>query len=194
MEKVKIMIIDDDEKVIKVLQNQLEDYHILGYTDVSEALRKLKNEHVEMIILDYLLVDIRGDEVVRDIRKITKDTYIFLLTGCVALQPLDTLKNLDIQFYCEKGVDIESIVLNIVGAIKSIEFRKQSSSLGTRLKRLREEKNISQKEIAEALGVGRTTITNWESDIAEPGHEKLRRMSAFYRVSIDYLLGNDFFL
>jgi transcriptional regulator with XRE-family HTH domain len=84
------------------------------------------------------------------------------------------------------------MLLNIVGAIKSIEFGRQKESLGTRLKKLREEKNVSQKEIADYLGVGRSAVANWEADTAEPNSEKLRKISAYFKVSIDFLLDNDF--
>ena len=57
-----------------------------------------------------------------------------------------------------------------------------------RLKQLREEKGLSQSEIAKIIGVGRTTYLKWENGENQPTR-KLDQLSQFFGVSIDYLLG-----
>jgi len=46
-----------------------------------EAIETLKKEHFDMLILDYIMSPIHGDEVVAKIREFNKDIYILLLTG-----------------------------------------------------------------------------------------------------------------
>ncbi len=58
-----------------------------------------------------------------------------------------------------------------------------------RLKELRKEKNTGQLELANYLSVARNTISNWEQEIAEPDIELLSKISAYFNVSVDYLLG-----
>lgn len=57
-----------------------------------------------------------------------------------------------------------------------------------RLKQLREEKGLSQSEVAKIIGVGRTTYLKWENGENQPTR-KLDQLSQFFGVSIDYLLG-----
>lgn len=59
---------------------------------------------------------------------------------------------------------------------------------GNRLKQLREEKGLSQSEVAKIIGVGRTTYLKWENGENQPTR-KLDQLSQFFGVSIDYLLG-----
>ena len=74
-----------------------------------------------MIILDYIMTPIHGDEVVAKIREFNKDIYILLLTGHKDLAPpLETIKVLDIQGYCEKGDRFDQLLLLIESGIKSI--------------------------------------------------------------------------
>jgi CheY-like chemotaxis protein len=191
----KIMIIDDDEKFVKMLAAHLEEYNTVGFVDAFVGLDQLKKEHFDLLILDYLLVDITGAQVVAEIRKFNKDTYIFLLTGCdqKMLQPLNTLRSLDIQFYCEKTVQIENTLINIESAIKSIDFLKTKKiTLASRLKELRKIKGVGQGELAQVLGVKRTAVTNWESGLAEPSINNLKNLSSYFKVGIDYLLVQDF--
>lgn len=58
-----------------------------------------------------------------------------------------------------------------------------------RLKKLRKEKNLYQKELAEHLGVSRPTVTQYESGQRKPDNETLEKIADFFSVSIDYLLG-----
>ena len=59
-----------------------------------------------------------------------------------------------------------------------------------RLKLLRNDKKLTQKELAIELNVSREVIVNWESDTryGEPDIEMLIKIANFYGVSIDYLL------
>ena len=58
-----------------------------------------------------------------------------------------------------------------------------------RLKQLRREKGLTQKQVANAIGVVPTAITNYESGIREPSIAVLKKLCLFYDVSADYLIG-----
>ena len=58
-----------------------------------------------------------------------------------------------------------------------------------RLKELRVSKKLLQKDIAELLGVERTTYVKYESGVSEPNINTLLRLADYYEVSVDYLLG-----
>jgi len=61
--------------------------------------------------------------------------------------------------------------------------------LGKRLKQLRIERGLNQIDIANMLGVERSTYGKYETGDSSPDYEKLIQLSDFYQVSIDYLLG-----
>jgi transcriptional regulator with XRE-family HTH domain len=58
-----------------------------------------------------------------------------------------------------------------------------------RLKQLREEKGMIQKELAEKIGVTRNSITAYENGNREPDLEKIINLAKIFDVSIDYLVG-----
>lgn len=62
-------------------------------------------------------------------------------------------------------------------------------SFGSRLKELRIERNSSQKEVADDIGISNTAISQYESDSRFPNEETLRRLCIYYKISSDYLLG-----
>lgn len=63
------------------------------------------------------------------------------------------------------------------------------SSFSARLSQLRNEQALSQKELAEQLGLGRTTIANYEQDTRFPNPKVLCEIADYFAVSVDYLLG-----
>ena len=58
-----------------------------------------------------------------------------------------------------------------------------------RLKELRKEKNMTQVQLAEALGVSKGTIAMWEIGKREPNFEMVDRLSDIFDRRIDYILG-----
>ena len=102
----KILAVDDEEGIIDSLSIFLKrsGYNFTGVTDPLEAIEKVKTEHFDMLILDFIMTPLHGDQVVEEIRKFNKELYILLLTGHKDLAPpLETIRRLDIQGYCEKS-------------------------------------------------------------------------------------------
>lgn len=62
---------------------------------------------------------------------------------------------------------------------------------GERLKELRKTKNLTQENIGELCGVGKATISNWESNSTDPPLETVMKLANYFGVSIDFLLGNE---
>lgn len=59
------------------------------------------------------------------------------------------------------------------------------------LKKIREEKGISQKKLATILDVKQQAISNWENGKREPDISTLRKFCVIFNVSADELLGID---
>lgn len=60
---------------------------------------------------------------------------------------------------------------------------------GERLQTLRKSKGLSQKQVADAVGISASVISNYESSERTPSLENLIALAGFYRCSTDYLLG-----
>ena len=58
-----------------------------------------------------------------------------------------------------------------------------------RLKELRTEKQLTQKELAAALGVSSNCICEWEKGRSEPSIDTLKKMALILESTVDYLIG-----
>lgn len=61
--------------------------------------------------------------------------------------------------------------------------------LGKRLRELRLENKLTQKQVAEKLNINSVTYLHYEKDQREPPLSLLAEIAIFYDVSVDYLLG-----
>lgn len=60
--------------------------------------------------------------------------------------------------------------------------------IGSKIRQSRTEARLTQEQAAEALGVSRQTISNWENEKSYPDIVSVLKMSDLYHVSLDYLL------
>lgn len=61
----------------------------------------------------------------------------------------------------------------------------------TRIKELREKNSLSMQDLADKIGVNKSRVGMWENNGSVPRMDALKKISEFFNVSIDYLLGND---
>ena len=64
-------------------------------------------------------------------------------------------------------------------------------TLGQKLKKLRTDKNLTQKDLADQLHVTFQTISKWENDENEPDIFTLKELAKLYDCSVDYLISED---
>jgi len=59
------------------------------------------------------------------------------------------------------------------------------------IKELREEKGLTQRQLAEIIGLTSNAVYEWEKRGKQPNFETLCKLADFFNVSIDYLLGRE---
>ncbi len=180
----KIIAVDDEQGIIDSLSIFLKrsGYEFTGITDPIEAVEKVRNEHFDLMILDFIMTPIHGDKVVEEIRSFNKELYILLLTGHKDLAPpLETIKRLDIQGYCEKSDKFDQLLLLIESGIKSLVQMNEIKRINAELQNTND---MLEKSYLESIETLRYTVE--AKDTYSRGHSD--RVSA-YSVLIGKHLG-----
>lgn len=150
----KIIAVDDEIGIIDSLSVFLKrsGYQLTGVTDPYEAIEKVRNEHFDLMILDFIMTPIHGDRVVEEIRKFNNELYILLLTGHKDLAPpLETIRRLSIQGYCEKSDKFDQLILLIESALRSVDQMRTIKQINLELKEKNEELEKAYLESIETL-------------------------------------------
>jgi len=78
-----ILLVDDDEDILLFTTLVLEDegYRVETALTGREALKKARESQYDVILLDYVLPDIKGNELAVELNRIDESMVIFYLTG-----------------------------------------------------------------------------------------------------------------
>ena len=149
----KIIAVDDEMGIVDSLSIFLKrsGYNFTGVTDPMEAIERVKNEHFDMMILDFIMTPIHGDQVIEEIRKFNKELYILLLTGHRDFAPpIETIRKYDIQGYWEKSDKFNQLLLLIESGIKSISQLRTIKNINIDLENSYRESIETLRRIVEA--------------------------------------------
>lgn len=120
MNKKNILVVDDDESLVDTFQLLLqgEGYAVETALTAKQALDKTKRSKFDLVILDIVLPDMRGDEVAKELRKNNHNIGIILITGYPSFQ--DCIDSLNIG--------IHDILLKPIGPDELLRVTKEALS------------------------------------------------------------------
>ena len=122
--KISILTLDDDPIITSTIQAyfQRSGYQVDIENDPYVAIERVRTGGYDILLLDFLMTPICGDQVVEEIRKFNEDIYIILLTGHKSMAPpVKTIRQLDIQGYYEKDDRFDQLELLVESCVKSIK-------------------------------------------------------------------------
>jgi diguanylate cyclase (GGDEF)-like protein len=117
-----ILVIDDSPEILESTRLLLESegHRVLTAADGESGLRVLTREPVQLILCDYFMPAMTGEEVVRRIRETDQIVQIILVTGYSGEKPARVMmRELDIQGYHDKGEGGERLLLWVDTALKA---------------------------------------------------------------------------
>lgn len=116
----RVLIVDDEKNLVRILKMNLEDkgYKVETAFDGIEALKKIKEVHPELVILDVMMPKIDGWEVLAGMRKDPQDKYIPVIMLTSKTTDISKVFGFDLgaDDYVTKPFDIDELVAR-VGAI-----------------------------------------------------------------------------
>ncbi|MBE5955369.1 MAG: HD-GYP domain-containing protein [Lachnospiraceae bacterium] len=122
--RISILTLDDDPIITSTIQAyfQRSGYAVDVENDPNTAIERIRKGNYDILLLDFLMSPICGDQVVEEIRKFNTDLFIILLTGHKSMAPpIKTIRQLDIQGYYEKDDRFDQLELLVESCVKSIK-------------------------------------------------------------------------
>jgi signal transduction histidine kinase len=123
-----ILVIDDQEEILTSVRLLLEreGHQVLTALSGEKGLTLFRQHKVDLVIVDYFMPQMTGEDVVRAIRQRDSDVQILLQTGYSGEKPpLTTLRELDIQGYHSKTDGPEHLLLWVEATRKAATHMQQ---------------------------------------------------------------------
>ena len=135
MSKGKLLVIDDEERLRKLLARilQLEDFEVLEASTAKEGLRRLEHDVVDVVISDVKLPDINGIELTKTIKSAYPAIEIIVLTAYGTINDgVTAIKNGAFD-YITKGDDNEKIIPLVNKAMDKAVLQRRVFELENKL-------------------------------------------------------------
>ncbi|QHM17101.1 Response regulator MprA [Bacillus subtilis] len=120
MEKGHILIVEDEEKIARVLQLELEyeGYRVTIKHNGTEGLDAAAEGGYSLVLLDVMLPGLSGLEVLRRLRKTDSQTPVILLTARDSIPDKVTGLDIGANDYVTKPFEIEELLARIRAALR----------------------------------------------------------------------------
>lgn len=132
MLKTKVLIVDDEADYLELIQERVEywGYAVEKAQNGKEALTKIKEKSVDIVILDYFMPDMDGITVLKQIRKFDKNLAVIMLTAHADVKNIKSTQELGVSSFIPKlsvNVNTAASLKVTLGLIdKQIRKRKVS--------------------------------------------------------------------
>ena len=117
-----ILVVDDDATLLGTLEQLLiQDGHtVLTALGGAQAVQLCREHDVHLILLDYFMPEMTGEDVVREVRAFNDTTQIVLQTGYASERPARVmLRVLEIQGYHDKSEGPDKLLIWVDSALKA---------------------------------------------------------------------------
>lgn len=124
-----ILLVDDSREVLESSGSLLEreGHRVLRAESARQGIDILHREEVDLLLVDYFMPGMTGEEMINEVRTFNKRVQIVLQTGYASEKPpREMLARLDIQGYCDKSSGPEEFLL---WADVGLKFAKQVRTL-----------------------------------------------------------------
>ncbi len=130
---VKILVVDDEQIIIdsclRILTNP--DYQLEAVQDGLEALRRIDENHYDIVILDIMMPKIDGLEVLRRVREGLPDIDVIMITGLSQIETAVKSMKLGAFDYLSKPFDPDELKLVVQRALERRRLLQENLNLKT---------------------------------------------------------------
>ena len=171
MTKQVIICVDDEKTVLKSLKAELKDalgnaYRIEiaeGGEDALELIAELiENEYeIPLIISDYVMPDMKGDELLRRVHQLSPKTLKVMLTGQATIEAVgNAIKNAKLYRYIGKPWQTEDLKLTVTEAVLSYSQDKKLASQNAELWKINQELKFALEQQSKLTEAAKRFVPN----------------------------------
>ena len=140
----KILIVDDERSMRELLQLVFRraGYTVLVAENGNEALERIKQDVIDIVVSDVKMPDCTGIELLKQIRHISSDTVFILMTAFATIETARQAFKLGADDFIQKPFDVEELKIIVNNASERKQLRQENALLRRELRERNSVKNL----------------------------------------------------
>lgn len=130
--KLTVFIVDDEimySKMLSYLFNSKENYDLHVFSNGVDCIKNLELKP-DIVLLDYTLPDMNGEEILEKIKQFDKDTFVIMISGLVDKNTPKRLLKMGAHDFISKDLNTKYRILNTVNLMKEVlSLRSENKKL-----------------------------------------------------------------
>ena len=187
IKSLNVLLVDDDEDFVNIANIYLKSkgYNVDVVNNGAEAIEIIKKEKHQIVLLDYFMPNLSGEDVVVEVRKFNQEVVIIMQTGFAGQKPpIDTMQRLNIQNYHDKTEGMDKLNLELISAVKIFNQQNQiaiskykSNAISKLISSIVLNIKSSLMSIGAGLEITNMIISESKSDV---GLDNIAKLGDFY--------------
>jgi DNA-binding NtrC family response regulator len=194
---IRILIIDDDKDICEYMQLLLSQsgYEVTAETDARAALELLRDEEFHVVILDIMMPELNGMELLERIRDFDSDIAIIIFTGYPSVDTAVTSMKYNVSDYIKKPFDVDEFnqtlekILREKGLLTDPE-EQLLATIGKNIRRMRKDRNLTLKQMSRRTGLSVSLLSQIERAESSASVSSLYKLARALDVKLTELFGD----
>jgi len=138
MRKIKILVVDDEHLIRWSLEQNLkkQGYEVLTAGSGEDALRIVREDQPDLVLLDIQLPGISGIEVLEKLKEFDEDIIVIMVTAHGGLETAVTAMRMGAYDYLNKPFNLDEMAIVIRKALETSDLRREVASLRVEHKKI----------------------------------------------------------
>lgn len=195
-QQVRILVVDDEPDNASMFEALLEreGFAVTSLTDPTKALPALRGGTFHLVILDMMMPQLSGTEVLAQIRDFDDDLAVIIATGFPTVETAVSSLQLAASDYVKKPVDPPAFVETVRRTLEKKGITRDPEaelhrSIGRFIREGRTRQNLTLKQLARRTGLSVSLLSQIERAESSASISSLYRIASALRVHMSELFG-----
>lgn len=197
MPQLRILVVDDDPDVCEYLRDFLETegYAVTVVNESPRAVETLKHGQFHVAVIDLMMPELTGIDLLERIRGVDDDIALIVLTGYPSLETATSSIEYEVSAYIRKPFENEDFrrVIERIARKKGLHLSPEEelhASIGRTIRALRKERGLTLKQMSRRTDLSVSLLSQIERAESSASVSSLYKVATALDVPITNLFGS----